>query len=124
MKQPESLLQKLLNLQINKMLFGVRIFHQIITNIENCKKVPEMFGSTVDGSQRETKWFFERARGQYFDEVSRRETGARKKQFELEYPKDQKFDKGDLAELGNLVTASRRCEPGRKISSHIYFRYR
>ena len=51
----------------------------------------------VDGSQRETKWFFERARGQYMDELSSCGTAARKRQFEMEYPRDQKFDKGKLA---------------------------
>ena len=61
------------------------------------KSSRKILAPAIDGSQRETKWFFERARGQYSDELSNRGTKAQKKQFELEYPRDQKFDKGKLA---------------------------
>ena len=49
---------------------------------------------------RETKWFYERARGQYPDERGRRTEGERKR-FDLEYPKSQYFTKTDLAKFEN-----------------------
>jgi hypothetical protein len=44
----------------------------------------------------ETRWFYERTRGQYLDEKARR-TPAQQKKFELEFPKPQLFTKTDLA---------------------------
>lgn len=49
---------------------------------------------------QETKWFYERARGQYPDERSRR-TEAERKKFDLEYPRSQYFNKTDLAKFEN-----------------------
>lgn len=48
-------------------------------------------------SQLETKWFYERARAQYADELARADTPARKSRFEREYPKKQLFGKTDVA---------------------------
>lgn len=53
------------------------------------------------GAQRETKWFYERARGQYADNLNKRTPGERKR-FEVEYPKDQMFTKTDLAKFENV----------------------
>lgn len=52
-----------------------------------------------DGSQRQTRWFYERARGQYADETLRAGTAARQKQFKLTSPTTQKFTKTDLAKF-------------------------
>lgn len=49
---------------------------------------------------RETKWFYERARGQYADERGRR-TPAERKKFDAEYPRGQFFTKTDLAKYEN-----------------------
>lgn len=49
---------------------------------------------------RETKWFYERARGQYADEKGRR-TPADRKKFDAEYPRSQFFTKTDLAKVEN-----------------------
>lgn len=49
---------------------------------------------------RETKWFYERARGQYADERGRR-TPAEKKKFDAEYPRRQFLTKTDLAKYEN-----------------------
>jgi hypothetical protein len=49
-----------------------------------------------DGSFRESKWFYERARGQYQDERSR-VSGVKRREFETEFPKSQLFTKTDLA---------------------------
>ena len=51
--------------------------------------------------QRETKWFYERARGQYVDAQSKLTLGGRKR-FQAEYPKPQMFTKTDLAKFENV----------------------
>jgi len=53
------------------------------------------------GAQRETKWFYERARGQYADAQSKL-TMAEQKRFRAEYPKAQMFTKTDLAKFENV----------------------
>ena len=53
------------------------------------------------GSQRETKWFYERARGQYADEQFKRNTGDERR-FKLEHPKTQMFTKTELAKFENI----------------------
>lgn len=53
------------------------------------------------GEQRETKWFYERARGQYLDAQSKL-TPAEQKRFKAEYPKPQMFTKTDLAKFENV----------------------
>jgi hypothetical protein len=51
-----------------------------------------------DGTFRESKWFYERARGQYQDARAYLSV-AQKKKFDLEYPKKQVFSKTDLAKF-------------------------
>lgn len=53
------------------------------------------------GAQRETKWFYERARGQYVDAQSNLTLGEQKR-FRAEYPKTQMFTKTDLAKFENV----------------------
>lgn len=53
------------------------------------------------GTQRETKWFYERSRGQYVDAQSKL-TAAEQKRFKAEYPKAQVFTKTDLAKFENV----------------------
>ena len=52
------------------------------------------------GAQRETKWFYERARGQYADAQAKL-TLAEQKRFKAENPKPQMFTKTDLAKFEN-----------------------
>lgn len=52
------------------------------------------------GAQRETKWFYERARGQYADAQSKLTPGEQKR-FKAENPKPQMFTKTDLAKFEN-----------------------
>ncbi len=59
-----------------------------------------------DSSYRETKWFYERARGQFVDEQARK-TLSEKKKFSAEFPRSQFFTKTDLAKFEN----SYRCKP-------------
>jgi hypothetical protein len=53
---------------------------------------------STDGTFKDTKWFYERARGQYQDARGLKSVGERKK-FDLEYPKQQVFTKTDLAKF-------------------------
>lgn len=53
------------------------------------------------GAQRETKWFYERARGQYADAQSKLTQGETRR-FKAEYPKPQMFTKTDLAKFENV----------------------
>jgi hypothetical protein len=53
------------------------------------------------GAQRETKWFYERARGQYLDAQSKLTAGEQKR-FKAEHPKTQMFTKTDLAKFENV----------------------
>lgn len=53
----------------------------------------------VGGTQRQTRWFYERARGQYEDAKGREATKARKTAFSVMHPPTQKFTKTDLAKF-------------------------
>lgn len=53
------------------------------------------------GTQRQTRWFYERARGQYQDAIARESTPARKRQFREIHPTSQLFTKTDLAKFEN-----------------------
>ena len=60
-----------------------------------------VYAPSMDGSFRESKWFYERARGQYQDARGRL-TQAGRNRFDLEYPKKQVFTKTDLAKFMNV----------------------
>lgn len=59
-----------------------------------------IFAPAVEGAQYETKWFYERARGQYL-QAQMRMTPAKKKQFVLQNPKEKVITKTDLAKVRN-----------------------
>lgn len=66
--------------------------------IERCSQ--QLYARAIDGSQYDTKWFYERARGQYFQKqmhLSR----ADKKKFLLQNPKSQLITKTDLSKVRN-----------------------
>lgn len=60
-----------------------------------------IWAPAVDGTQRQTRWFYERAQGQYLDAKGREPTPAKKKAFEAVHPNSQKFTKTDLAKFEN-----------------------
>lgn len=60
-----------------------------------------MFAPSPDGTFRESKWYYERARGQYQDARGLL-TPAQRKKFDLEYPKSQLISKTDLAKYLNV----------------------
>ncbi len=53
------------------------------------------------GAQRETKWFYERARGQYADAQAKLTPGEQRR-FKAENPKPQMFTKSELAKFENV----------------------
>lgn len=57
-----------------------------------------VYAPSPDGSFRESKWFYERARGQYQDARAHL-TVAQRRKFDLEYPRGQMFSKTDLAKF-------------------------
>jgi AIPR protein/abortive infection phage resistance-like protein len=63
-----------------------------------------IWAPAADGMQRQTRWYYERARGQYQDDKSRCGTPAQLRQFEAVHPKRQMFTKTDLAKFENTWT--------------------
>jgi hypothetical protein len=59
-----------------------------------------MFARAIGGSQFDTKWFYERARGQYLQKQIRL-TPSEKRKFLLQNPKNQVITKTDLAKVRN-----------------------
>lgn len=60
-----------------------------------------IWAPAVGGSQQQTRWFFERARGQYQELKNRAGTPARQRDFAKRHPPGQKFTKTDLAKYVN-----------------------
>lgn len=58
-----------------------------------------VWAPSVTGDGQDTHWFYERARGQYADELARQRTPARMKAWKLGNPTRQKFTKTDLAKF-------------------------
>ena len=53
--------------------------------------------TSATAGKNQTRWFYERARGQYNDELSQIDSAAQQKKWVSRNPKDQKFAKEDLA---------------------------
>ncbi len=60
-----------------------------------------LWAPPVAGALSESKWFYERARGQYADAQSKM-THAGRKKFQVENPKPRMFTKTDLAKFENV----------------------
>ena len=58
-----------------------------------------IWAPAVEGNNNETKWFYERARGQYVNSKPSLRSAQRK--FNAEYPSKQKFTKTDLSKYEN-----------------------
>lgn len=70
-------------------------------HVELEKITRTLWAPAADGSGQETKWFYERARGQYADALNRERTPARQRAFKIQYPTRQKFSKTDVAKWEN-----------------------
>lgn len=75
--------------------FASHPFHRRMEQISR-----NLFAPASLGAQYETKWFYERSRGQYLQEQMRL-SPAKKKQFELCHPKNKVIKKTDLAKVQN-----------------------
>lgn len=60
-----------------------------------------LYAPSKEGTFRQSKWFYERVRGQYQDARGRL-TRAERRRFDLEYPRRQMFTKTDLAKFLNV----------------------
>ncbi|MBE0427864.1 MAG: AIPR family protein [Nitrospirae bacterium] len=60
-----------------------------------------VYAPAVDGGHKQTKWFYERARGQYQDAQTHK-TKIEQKKYQLEYPKKQLITKTDLSKFENV----------------------
>lgn len=60
-----------------------------------------VWAPAADGTTRQTRWFYERARGQYQEALARETTPARRRDFRLTHPPAQTFSKTDLAKFEN-----------------------
>lgn len=58
-----------------------------------------IYAPSAEGTFLQSKWFYERARGQYADARAQRGTTAKRKKFDLENPRRQLFTKTDLAKF-------------------------
>jgi hypothetical protein len=58
-----------------------------------------LWAPAADGGGQDTRWFYERARGQYADALARERTPARQRAFRTIHPLSQKFTKSDVAKF-------------------------
>ena len=75
--------------------FSTHPFH---VQMERCSQ--RLYASATGGLQYNTRWFYERARGQYLQKQMRLTTSEKKK-FLLQNPKNQLITKTDLAKVRN-----------------------
>jgi AIPR protein/Abortive infection phage resistance protein N-terminal domain len=68
-------------------------------HVELEKITRSLWAPAADGSGQETRWFYERARGQYADALARERTPARQRTFKTLHPLRQKFTKADVAKF-------------------------
>lgn len=73
--------------------FSSHPIHLVLERISRNQSAPPKAGA-LSGS----KWFYERARGQYHDRLAHGKPAERKR-FELEFPREQLIDKTDLAKF-------------------------
>lgn len=71
--------------------FANHPFHLRVKQFSNTTYAP-----AVDGTVKQSRWFYERARGEYQDARGRL-SPAQRNNFDLEFPRDQIFTKTDLA---------------------------
>ena len=70
--------------------------HPFHIRVENFSR--RMYAPSAEGTFQQSKWFYERARGQFADARARK-TRAERRKFDIEYPRRQKFTKTDLAKF-------------------------
>lgn len=71
--------------------------HQFHVTLERLSRA--IWAPAAEGETRQTRWFYERARGQYLDEKSRQLTPARRRAFVELHPPKQRFTKTEVAKF-------------------------
>jgi hypothetical protein len=69
-------------------------FHVAVEKLSRTVWAPD-----PEGSQHGSRWFYERARGQYADAIALERTPAKQREFKQVHPTGQKFTKTDLAKF-------------------------
>lgn len=77
---------------------SLRYLHKVWIRMEQHSR--RIFAPAESGAQYETKWFYERAKGQFL-QAQMRLTPAKKRQFLLQNPKSKVITKTDLAKVRN-----------------------
>lgn len=72
------------------------VFHVELEKISRSVWAP-----SPGGGGQESRWFYERARGQYADALNRERTPARQRTFKVQHPLRQKMTKTDVAKFEN-----------------------
>ena len=72
-------------------------------HVELEKVTRALWAPAVDGSGQETKWFYERARGQYADALNKERTPAKQKQFRLIHPLQAEVRQDRRGQVGELL---------------------
>lgn len=70
--------------------------HEFMIRIQQFSR--RLYAPAINGSQYETHWFFERAKGQYGQEQSKMSKSEQKK-YKLQNPKDQRISNTDISKI-------------------------
>jgi hypothetical protein len=109
-------------------------------HVELEKLSRSVWAPSAAGTHEMTRWFYERARGQYADALSRARTPAQKRQFQLSQPRGKVFTKTDVAKYENAWSqlpfqvalgaeknfnefSQRHAEQGAKVPDALYFQH-
>lgn len=95
MNEMTSKISEYANTQNKISLSDLKANHHSLVALESLSR--NTWIPSIDGVKSNSKWFFERARGQYLVDLSRKSTTAQKNQFKLENPKAQLLSKTDIA---------------------------
>jgi hypothetical protein len=69
-------------------------FHRVMQELSR-----SIWAPPSHGMQRQSRWFYERARGQYYDALAENRTDAERRKWELIHPRSQLITKTDLAKF-------------------------
>lgn len=69
-------------------------FHRVMQELSR-----SIWAPPASGMQRQSRWFYERARGQYHDALAEAGTDAERRKWELIHPRSQVITKTDLAKF-------------------------
>lgn len=95
MNEMTSKISEYANTQNKISLSDLKANHHSLVLLETFSR--SIWVPSIDGVKSNSKWFFERARGQYLVDLSRKKTTSQKNLFKNENPKEQLLSKTDIA---------------------------